>query len=212
MGFFQTKHGRPEPQRFFIFNLILIIFNLINVTITILKCVLWTWVNENTVTGKDTHTQSVFVPSLPPPWCSLSGPLQTWAAPHRSENRNSPPASSPTRTETTSWFHEGNLWQKTHIVCMTVQILRSALYGSAFYYLKNKFSKNISFEMHYIAITFKDNNDFLFFNLIMTAYTLQSQTFLFWRLLQNNNLFNDYYSLIYWQRNRRIRTQFGDAI
>ncbi len=46
--------------------------------------------------------------------------------------------------------------------------------------------------MHYIAITFKDKNYLIFDYIIMAAYTLHSQTFLFWRLLQNNNLFTDW--------------------
>ncbi len=159
---------------------------------TILKCVLWTWVNENTVTGKGTHTQSVFVPSLPPLWCSLSGPLRTWAAPRRSENRNSPPASSPTRTETTWWFHEGNLWQKTHVYWDLL----------CFYYLKNYSQKNI-FKCIILQLPLKIKQYFDY--IIMAAYTLHSQTFLFWRLLQNN---------IHWLIDRETddSEQFGDAI
>lgn len=36
--------------------------------------------------------------------------------------------------------------------------------------------------MRYIAITFKDNNDFLF-DYIMAAYTLHSQTYLFLKII-----------------------------
>lgn len=45
--------------------------------------------------------------------------------------------------------------------------------------------------MHYIAVTFKDNNYFIFDCILMAAYTLHSQTFICGRLLQNNNLFTD---------------------
>ncbi len=52
--------------------------------------------------------------------------------------------------------------------------------------------KFIFFKCIILQLPFKDKNDFIFDCIIMAAYTLHSQTFLFWRLLQNNNVFTDW--------------------